>query len=191
VSYPPANADLASYVNSEVGEDEPGLGLAIKSAAAAINNRCARQFVLASSASARLFYGNGTEILRIDDCTSVTGITNNLVTVDAATWQLEPLNALSESGEPCPYEQIRRPWVYWYTFLPKATISVTATWGWPAIPDAIQQACLILAKDIWQMRDVRAGVLGFDGYGAVRVRQNSTVAELINDYRRAEAWGIA
>jgi hypothetical protein len=61
-------------------------------------------------------------------------------------------------------------------------LQITATFGWPSVPSNVKQACLILAEEIFKMKDAPFGVAGFSNYGVVRVRENPKVAELLADY---------
>jgi hypothetical protein len=78
----------------------------------------------------------------------------------------------------------------WYVWNGKASVSVTATWGWATTPAPAIEAVKILAKDILHQRDNRSGVAGFGEFGAVRVRQNPYVAMLLDPLRRAQQFGI-
>ena len=74
----------------------------------------------------------------------------------------------------------------------EATISITATWGWAAIPARIEQAALIVAKEIITNRDeVKLGLVGFSDVGGVTARTNPIVRDTIAAYKRVEAFGIA
>ena len=159
---------------------------AIAAAEMSLDNACGRRFELASGpATARLFRAyRDSPYLFIDDCTTVTAITDDTTTLVAADYQLEPLNGRSEAGEPVPYHTIRRTnaaaWGWNYD---KAIISVTATWGWPAIPAQIREACKVLTKAHLDGRDIRAGIAGFspDGF-AVSEREARVVRQAIADY---------
>lgn len=62
-------------------------------------------------------------------------------------------------------------------------LQVTATFGWPtAPPENVRQACLILAEELYKLKDAPYGVAGWSQYGAIRVRENPKVAELLTDY---------
>lgn len=157
-----------------------------------VNEMCAREFVVASTASARVFVPDSSDLLRIDDCTTVTVVSDNGTTITSTDYQLEPLNSRGPGGVTVPYDQIRRTSGSWYRDGRKATVSITATWGWSAIPDAIVEAVKILSKDVVDHRNVRGGMLStMDGSGVARMRQASLVGDLIAPYKRVEAWGVA
>jgi hypothetical protein len=104
----------------------------------------------------------------------------------AGQYQLEPLNALTLAGESVPYTSIRRITGSWNIDpAGEALVSVTASWGWTAIPDRITQAALIIAKEIITNRDeVKLGLVGFSDVGGVTARTNPIVRDTLNHYRR-------
>jgi len=69
-------------------------------------------------------------------------------------------------------------------------VQVTARFGWPAIPDDVSEAALLLAQKLFKRKETSTGVVGFDGQGiTVRVRQLDPDAEaLLAPYR---LYGIA
>lgn len=63
------------------------------------------------------------------------------------------------------------------------TVSVTARFGWPYIPDEIAQATLILAGKLFKRKDSPEGILGSADWGAIRVgRRDPDVQMLIEPY---------
>jgi hypothetical protein len=183
--------------------DDDAIGDAILAAQQALFNAVGRKIVVAGAASARVFApgtgvtnarvrtGTGGTILWIDDCTSITSISENGVVLSPATYQLEPLNALSESGEALPYDRVRYlNGLTWYENYGQATVSITAAWGWPAIPPQAIEACKIATKAILDGRDIRLGVLAAVDTGAVTERQALVVRNFVSDYRSHKTWGI-
>lgn len=145
---------------------------------------CGRKWVVASTASTRYYAPRSwTDVIRIHDCTTVTAVVNDTTTIAAADYQLEPLNGLSLMGGAVPYEQIRYIGKYWRFDNYRATVAVTATWGWPAIPEAIKRAVLVLGKDIVMHQDIRFGVV----VDFVKARQAPLIRDLTKRYRREEA----
>ncbi len=113
-------------------------------------------------------------------------------TWSSTDYQLEPVNAIVKGR---PINQLRAvgakffpifdyasPWVtvganrtfYVGSAAPsinrtgQATVQVTATWGWPAIPMPIKQATIIQAGMIYQAQDAPAGLAGSPDFGQVR-----------------------
>ncbi len=50
----------------------------------------------------------------------------------------------------------------------QATVQVTATWGWPAIPMPIKQATIIQSTMLYQAKDAPAGLAGTPDMGQIR-----------------------
>jgi len=145
-----------------------------------------RQVAVASTSSARVFVPESSCLVRIDDCTSIVSVTNDGAAETASDYQLEPLNGRS-AGVVVPYDRIRLIGGSWHSNGMEATVSVTATWGWAAIPPRLTQAALMVAKERVLNRDVlKLGIAGF-----VDPVAREIVAETIAKYRRVEAWGIA
>ena len=167
---------------------------ALNAAEAEINNGCARRFVVAgATATARVYAPESHELVRIHDCTEITSVVSSGSTVSASSYQLEPLNGLTAAGLAVPYDRIRLLSGSWDTGSSnrrEATITVTAKWGWAAIPAQIKQACLVLAKDVLSNRDVRFGLVAVTDAAGISARTNSVVRAAIEQHARVEAWGI-
>ena len=187
-------ANFKTFARVETASvDDAFLSAALDAAETTVRSTTGRYLAVAGSATARSFVPDGSAVLRFQDCTSVTSIVDDGTALVAGTdYQLEPINGLNTAGETVPYTQARRLGGTWSnTVEGKATVVVTAAWGWAAIPSWAVQATLILARDIVQARDQIGGVAGFDGFGAVRVRENPMVAAILAPHRRVESWGIA
>lgn len=186
-------ADWRTWSGNTDAPDDSFVQAAINAAEQAIDSDCARKFVVAGeTATARVYVPSAGSVLRIHDCVAVTAVTDNGTAVASTAYQLEPLNNLDAAGLAVPYEQIRRlSGAGWTCDYGKATASVTARWGWPALPAQYTEATKILTSDIVAQADVKNGVVGFAEFGALRVRANPMVAMLLSRLRRVESWGIA
>lgn len=175
--------------------DDSEIEAALNAAESQLDIACQRRFEVAPvTPSARVYVPNDRTLLRIHDAVAVTAISNDGDALTAGDYQLEPLNGISWAGDARPYDQIRllgtNEWDFG-DYDGKATISVTARWGWAAIPAPIVEACKILAKDILGNRDVRFGLVAVTDAAGVSARTNPVVRSTIEQYRRVEAWGIA
>ena len=146
-----------------------------------------RRWVVASGSSTRYYAPRapGQDFIRIHDAVSVTSVTNDGQVVpvwSAATggYQLEPLNSLDWAGGARPFETIRYIGSYWRFDNFRATVAVTASWGWSAIPSQVERAAYVLAKDIWTFRD-QQNTTGFDEF------LRAKAVQLVGRYRREEA----
>ncbi len=174
------------------GISEAVVQAAIDAAEEFANDFCGRVFTVAGgTASARLYVPRLSDVLDIHDCTTVTAVTQSGVAVSSSDYQLEPVNGLTRAGDYAPYRTIRLLGSNWSPDGAKAVVSVTATWGWSALPDRYYEAVKIMAADILEQREIRNGVVGFSEYGGVRVKANPMATMLLQRLARAESIGIA
>lgn len=123
-----------------------------------INDRTGRDFGVVNAAIERRFYGDGTEILRVDDIASTTnlaikidedgdGVFTDETALASTDYQLLPLNAATYDP-PEPYREILLPrWSSRAGYWPRGVlVSVTALWGWPAVPENIIVATIELTR---------------------------------------------
>lgn len=183
-------ATFKQWWKSETTADDSLIEAAINAAETAIDKELQRRMIVAgASATDRVYRPDRcSQYLHIHDATEVTAVVENGVTLTVDTdYILEPLNNLNASGETWPTERIVRRNTWWYTNDNEATVTVTAKWGWAAIPPEIVEACKIVTADLLANRDVQLGVIGITETGAVGPRQNPTVREVIRHYRVAKA----
>jgi hypothetical protein len=173
--------------------DDSLLEMAVESASRLIDGYAARIFYSAGTAT-RYFVAQDDFNVEVDD------LANGTVTITTAqdadgvfdtTWgagdyQLEPLNGVLD-GMAWPYTNIRAVGTYlWPITGGEALIKVQGTFGWPSVPIAIKQACIIQASRIFKRLDSPLGVAGFGDLGAIRVstQLDPDVAQLVMPYRR-------
>jgi hypothetical protein len=175
--------------------DDAKFDSALAASTQSIDGICGRQFNDAGTTSARVYYPDSPTLVRVDDFSTVTGLVVKAdygndgtfeYTWAAANYQLEPLNGIVGGSAGFPYNRIRGINQYfplWWGALgsPRASIEVTARWGWAAVPASVAEACLILAEELFKLKDAPFGVAGFGAMGAVRVRENPKVMALLSD----------
>lgn len=176
---------------SDTGDDE-SLEFAINAASRAIDHYCGRRFHLDAEASARTYKAADPYSLFVDDIGSTTGLvvatddnddgtaeTSWTITTD---YVVEPTNALAQSR---PVYKIEAVGSKTFPFTGRRhRVTVTAKWGWPAVPDAVLQACLILSARFFHRKGSPQGVAGFGEFGVVRLATTDPdVASLLNEYR--------
>jgi hypothetical protein len=173
--------------------DDALLEMAVESASRLIDGHAARQFWSAGTAS-RYFVAQDDFVVEVDDLASGTVTVQTAQDADGifdTTWkttdfQLEPLNAVLD-GIPWPYTTIRAVGDYlWPVSGGEALVKVTGVYGWPSVPIAIKQACIIQASRIFKRLDSPLGVAGFGDLGAIRVTRDldPDVAQLVMPYKR-------
>ena len=176
--------------------DDAALTTALNAACRSIDKACGRRFYIDQAASARTFriaYGAeygirlpaGVEIastsgliVKTDDNDDGTFET----TWDAADFELLPSNAIAVSE---PVREIVAVGDRLFpTGLRRSALQVTAIWGWPAVPDDIIEASMILASRLFKRKDSPHGVAGFNDFGVVRLSNSDPdVAMLVGPYR--------
>lgn len=169
---------------------------ALDAADRAIDQWCARAIFVADDedTSARVYAPETCLVasLGIHDCVEIESVVENGVTLTANDdYVASPLNGLSWAGESVPYSSLVRYGRYWWHDGPKATVTVTARWGWAAIPAPVAEACKMLGKDIATSRSRVGDVASFGEFGVVRLRQSPQITGLLAPYRRVEAFGMA
>ena len=190
-----ALSELKSALGITVSTDDAFLNLAIDSAEQSINDLCGRKFTADGSASARTYRAQ-PYLAVTDDISTLTGLvvktdTSGDGTFDT-TWastdyQVEPLNNLLKTT-PRSVNNLRAVGSYTFPVYGDglAAVEVTAKWGWPAVPDSIKQAALMLASRLYGRKASPMGVIGVGDFGPVRIsRSDPDIAHLLMDYRRA------
>jgi hypothetical protein len=63
-----------------------------------------------------------------------------------------------------------------------SSVRISARWGWPEVPDEVQQAASLLAARLYRRKDSPQGVIGGGDFGPIRVsRFDPDVEALISD----------
>lgn len=105
----------------------------------------------AVGSNVRLYHGNGTDTIFIDDAMSISAITVDGTTITTSAFVAEPLNSV-----PKRYITYVLPFTSVAGLLPSvwnrgtANVSITGYWGLNFIPDDVQQVTLALCILFWQ-----------------------------------------
>jgi len=163
-------SEFKSYLRNELSAvDDIDLTEALTSASDAIGDYCGRTFTAAgTAATARVYVPTWDTELYIDDATTVTAVSVSGTALAATAFQKEPLNALV-NGQASPYTKlVRLGGEMWSgnAYDDEAVVSVTATWGWPAVPSRVVSATKILAKEIAETRNQMGGYVSFGDMAA-------------------------
>ena len=187
-------ADLKAYLKIDDSMEDSLLENIVEAASRSIDRIANRRFYLDGSASVRLY--RPADLLRVftDDFGSTSGLVVKTDPNDVGTYQttltvntdfiIEPVNAASKS----------RPWNYITIVsgdsfsLPtsyRPQVEVTARWGWPSVPDDINQATMILSADLYKRKDSIGGVLGLSELGAIRMSPlGRDITAMVRAYKR-------
>lgn len=169
---------------------------AINAGSRAIDRHCHRHFWLDSGVSTRTYEVDDQWCAYVDDIGSRTGLIVKTgtdgrtfpTTLTAGTdFILEPRNADQYAAADFgayAFWQIRMigsPRLYPSYLGP--TLSVTARFGWSAVPSEVEEACVLKAAGLFKRKDAPFGVAGFNEFGAVRItRQDADVVDLLSGY---------
>jgi hypothetical protein len=159
-----------------IGTDRDALlNLALAAASQAIDDFTGRRFDADATATARVYRtagrvrrGRDGALLLIDDVSSLTGLQIEVGysgSYSVATdFETAPDNALVRNR---PITGLLRPASSWPTALGR--VRVTAKWGWPSVPDVVEQACVLQAARLYRRKDSPEGVVGNAEWGTLRV----------------------
>lgn len=176
--------------------DDSSAQMAIQAASSWISEYCGQPFYRVIET--RTYQPHDIWALNIDPLVSVSALnvdtTGNGVFDQA--WVLNTDYALkldenqynvNAAGVARPYRRVQVlqagkwfPPVWPYSHLDR--VQIIGTWGWPAVPPPVTQACLTLAAQFWKEKDAPFGVAGVSDFGVVRIQTNPWVVELLRPY---------
>jgi hypothetical protein len=130
----------------------------------------------------------------VDDFGSTTGLVVKTDPDDTGTYQttltlnsdfiVEPTNAAAK-GRPWTTITIVGSTGFSLPTDLRPQLQVTARWGWPTVPDDIEQATYILSADLYKRKDSIGGVLGLSELGAIRMSPlGRDIAAMVRAYKR-------
>jgi hypothetical protein len=183
-------ADLKVFLRNELPSvDDPIIDMARDTAELLVKSTTGRTWTVAGAPTVKSFRPRQrSRRLMIPDAATITSVVENGTTLVAGTdYVSEPLNGETVSGEARPTEWLTRIDCDWYTYDLRTTVTVTAGWGWTAIPTDLVEAIYLLTKDVVQHRESQfGGVAGFTDVAAVRIR-NAPLLDLIeHKYQRVK-----
>ena len=199
--------ELKSFVGIPTTDtaDDSLLDDAINAASRQIDAFCGRIFYAEGSASARKFFTDDLYRLRVDDISTTDGLIVKYdddddgtfeVTVSASEFQLLPINGVVGGITGNPFYIIElisdgsNEWPLDYSSnRPRAEI--TAKRGYAALPEQIRQATLMLASELFAMRNAPLGVAGVGDFGVVNIQQNREITRMIAPFRKGTVLGVA
>jgi hypothetical protein len=166
---------------------------ALAAASRDVEKYCRRQFNKTTTATARVFHPTSCVRADVDDFHTTTDLAIATDSGDdgtyettwvAADYQLEPLNGIVDGESGWPYRGIVAAGSRTFTAAGRRPpLQVTAQWGWTAVPAPVKAATLILAGELFKLREAPFGVVGNGDFGVVRVQNNRKVSELLMKYR--------
>ena len=173
--------------------EDAKLTAALAAASRGIEKSCNRQFNDAGSATAREYEPCREYWLDVDDFSTVTGLVVKsdtagdgtfATTLAATTYKAYPLNGISDGETGWPFWKLRAVNYCWPLYYQLPPIQVTARWGWTAVPTPVKEGCLILAEEIYMLKNSPFGVGGYGQFGIIRARENPMVWQRVGPYAR-------
>ena len=196
-----ATADqLAAISGINTAQDGIIVDLAINAASRMIDGYCGWRFWQDATAVARLFDVTSRYSLVVtDDGDGISTTTGLIVKLDldadgtfettltsGTDYNLLPYNAQARTPL-WPYTEIvlTQTFAYPRSYNQRPGVQVTAKWGWPAVPDDITSACVLLARDLYkEMKSAPFGVAEFGVDGPLRIGRNRTAEMYLANYRK-------
>ena len=192
-------SDVKAWLGITTTDQDDNLNQVIPVASRMIDRHCRRRFWIDDLVSDRVFTAEFADLLTVPDIATDTGIvvktdTTNDGSYDQTwtensrtTWgyRLEPVNAQAETEDIAdePYTSI----VVLAGSFPsgKYAVQVTAKYGWPAVPEDIETATVMLAARIWKRKDAILGVAGGPEVGITELakRMDPDIKRLLDPYR--------
>jgi hypothetical protein len=141
--------------------DDAHIARAITAASRAVDKACGRQFGILAAATEWTYdleydRRRGLWFSPIDDLATKVGLVVKVLDTATTSYRLEPPQAVDKGM------------VWTYLVLDPAmtgtceeqSLKVTASWGWPAVPAAVQQATLLQTSRFLARRDSPYGTTG-------------------------------
>lgn len=192
------SSDAKAYLRVDDAVDDAQIATAITGASRAIDRACGRQFGVLAAAEERAYLAEYDRhstpvgwLVQIDDVATATGMVVKVGTTVVTRYTREPLNAVAKGGvwtavriavDAEAQPDADTGWI----------VSVTALWGWSAVPSTIAHACKIQTSRFLSRRDSPFGVAGSPADGSelrLLARVDPDVAVLVRPYRRI--WAVA
>lgn len=186
-----AYASLADYKQTRTaardGKGDPEILAALEVAAADIDEWCQRSFTVATGTeTAKVYRYTVTGRVLVDDFANTTQL---VVSDNGSTCTIDEdfyVEAPYQSGHPY-YRLVFSPDRWRGSSAWRPLLSVSADWGWSAVPDQVVRANVLLAADLLQAGVASFGAVTFQDAGTlVRIRQNLIVEGLLRSFRRAD-----
>jgi len=171
-----------------------------------IDDYCGQRFTATSPVSARTFVADTLWVVRLGP--SVIGDTTGLIVktdddgdgVFETTWAATdyvslPLGGAGADGSTgWPIRELRADrsaGKYWPQHYDRPGVQITALWGWAAVPASVTLAARMMTIAWHQRRATVAGQGGFQTFFESVVRDDPTVRDLLDPFRRRSKAAIA
>jgi hypothetical protein len=177
--------------------DDSIMEAVIEAASRMIDKFCNRFFFQTAAGQVRYFSPASAVLVFVDDVTAVTAVATdrNLNrtwsnVISSSDYELGPLNNAVSSW---PFTEIRMKPLAGESFdLGLEMVKVTGTYGFSAIPDAVNEACLLASARYFKRKDAAFGVAGGGEVGQVVALRavDPDVGVLLAPYRKIGLVGL-
>lgn len=196
--------ELKSRLKIDGTGDDFELTVAVQAASRSIDEICGRYFWRGTDT--RTYVPESYWRQSVDDLVSVTSlkVDRDGDGVYEETWAQGTDYALEvapgkynpgSTGEQRPYTGFTvtssgklLPFVYMWRHLD--AVQVTGVFGWPAVPLIIKMSSLILAEDLFKLKDAAFGVAGLSDLGVIRVSANPMAYSGLGRYKSGQRVGV-
>ena len=188
-------AELKAYLGIADSVDDTMLENIIESASRSIDRIANRKFWLDSVATVRYYRPNNSFTLDVDDIGSTSGIVLQFDTAGDGSYATTLTFNTDYILDPLNSDQKGRPWtivtlistsqLFIAPISYRPSVKLTAKWGWPSVPDDINEACLILSADLYKRKDAPGGILCLGDLGVIRMSPlGRDVTAMVRAYRK-------
>lgn len=184
---------LRDHLRIDDQDDGPRLSAVITAVSRAIDEHCGQFFYSTSGTSARVFTPGDVGWVDVHPFATTTGLAVKTGTdgTYGTTWTIttdfivKPDNGLDAAGQTVAYNRLVAVGSLGFPVSVRPTVQVTANWGWPSVPGAVEEACLIKCARVFRRRDTPEGIAGGIEFGTIRIssREDPDAAMLLAPYR--------
>ena len=199
------SAEAQAYTGVNLAGSTALLDDVVTASSRLIDEYCGRHFY--SETSIRYFDTDDSQVLTLgafNDLTSATSITEDRAgdgtystTYTASEYQLGPVGAATRAPIAEPFSELRLlDNVTFSVVVPtgrRGLIKINGTWGWPAVPVEVKQACRIIVAEVMKLESAPLGIVGFADFGVTRVSKSMSprAIQMLSPYRHGGNFGIA
>lgn len=170
---------MRTYLSLKSTENDGLLKEAIASASREVDKRCNRYFGKSESASERTFDVEGSGIVFIDDALPES------LEVPLSGFTALPRGGIVDGIPGHPITRIKSAWL-----CEGDTVTVSAVWGWPEVPEVVREATKMLAAETLMQKDTPLGIKGMDEFGTIRMRDRQTIISKLGLYDKFRVTGL-
>jgi hypothetical protein len=194
-----AEVKAAAGIPLDSDRNDTLLELAVEAASRQIDAHCGRRFWQDSTVVQRFYFPTDRRVLSVDDISTLTGLLVDVDDGDNGTFSLSLTRGTDFAVHPvnAAAEYPVRPWTsiqlldgnvtgYVTSSSGRPYVRVTAKFGWSAVPEPVNRACVLQAKNIYKAPDMAGGSyqLADDGTQLFIVPLDKMAQALLEQFKR-------